>query len=112
YGKDAVVVFLNGASGDITQVDNQSSFKYPDGERWAQLVGGKVGAEALKVLLTLEPGMLVPVAVRTKVFEVKRRVPDPDRVRKCLEMVKKEPAKVGPTEWTFLHHFQALADAI
>ena len=24
YGKDAVVVFLNGASGDVTQVDNRS----------------------------------------------------------------------------------------
>ncbi len=58
YGKDAVVVFLNGASGDVTQVDNRSPYKYPDGERWAQRVGGKVGAEALKVLLTMEPGTL------------------------------------------------------
>src|SRR5438270_4985313 len=111
YGKDAVVVFLNGASGDITQVDNQSPFKYPDGERWAQLVGGKVGAEALKVLLTMEPGTLVPVVARTKRFEVKRRVPDADRVRKCLEMVQKEPAKVGPTEWTFAKEI-VLLDAI
>ncbi len=111
YGKDAVVVFLNGASGDITQVDNQSPYKYPDGERWAQLVGGKVGAEALKVLLTMEPGTLVPVAARTKGFEVKRRVPDPDRVRKCLEMVQKEPAKVGPTEWTFAKEI-VLLDAL
>src|SRR5207245_11668191 len=49
YGTDTVVVFLNGASGDVTQVNNQSPYKYPDGERWAQLVGGKVGSEALKV---------------------------------------------------------------
>ncbi len=48
YGKDAVVVFLNGASGDVTQVDNQSPYKYPDGERWAQLVGGKVGRRRSK----------------------------------------------------------------
>src|SRR5262249_33928040 len=111
YGKDAVVVFLNGASGDITQVDNQSPYRHPDGERWAQIVGGKVGAEALKVLLTMEPGTLVPVEVRTKVFEIRRRVPDPDRVRKSLDMVQKEPAKVGVTEWTFAKEI-VLLDAI
>jgi len=101
YGKDAVVVFLNGASGDITQVDNQSPYKYPDGDRWAQLVGGKVGAEALKVLLTMEPGALVPVEARSKGMQIKRRVPSPERVKECLDMVEKDPAKVGPTEWTF-----------
>jgi hypothetical protein len=101
YGKDAVVVFLNGASGDITQVDNQSPYKYPDGERWAQLVGGKVGAEALKVLLTMEPGTLVPVGARTKVLQIKRRAPSAERVKACLEMVQKEPPKGDTTEWTF-----------
>jgi hypothetical protein len=101
YGKDAVVVFLNGASGDITQVDNQSPFKNPDGERWAQLVGGKVGAEALKVLLTMEPGTLAPVEARTKVLPIKRRVPAPERVRQCLELVQKPPAPGAQTEWTF-----------
>ena len=60
YGKDCVVVFLAGASGDVTQVDNRSPYQYPDGDRWAQIVGGKVGAEALKVLLTMEPGTLGP----------------------------------------------------
>jgi neutral ceramidase len=101
YGKDAVVVFLNGASGDVTQVDNQSPSKNPDGERWAQLVGGKVGAEALKVLLTMEPGALVPVESRTKLLQIRRRVPSPERVQECLAMVQKPPAKERQTEWTF-----------
>ncbi|OAI53908.1 hypothetical protein AYO44_15625 [Planctomycetaceae bacterium SCGC AG-212-F19] len=101
YGKDAVVVFLNGASGDITQVDNQSAVKHPTGDRWAQLVGGKVGAEALKVLLTMEPGVLVPVAAKANVLAIKRRPPAPERVKQCLDLVQQEPAKVGQTEWTF-----------
>ncbi len=103
YGKDAVVVFLNGASADITQVDNQSPFKNPDGERWAQIVGGKVGAEALKVLLTMETGPLVPVASRTKMLTIKRRVPDPDKVKQSLAIVEKEPGKgtQAQTEWIF-----------
>ena len=101
YGKDAVVVFLNGASGDVTQVDNQSPYKYPTGERWAQLVGGKVGAEALKVLLTMEPGVLTPVAARAKLLKIKRRHPSPERVKESLELVRQNPAKVDRTEWTF-----------
>jgi hypothetical protein len=101
YGKDSVVVFLPGASGDVTQVDNQSPYKNPSGEHWAQIVGGKVGAEALKVLLTMEPGTLTPVAARSKVWEIPRRVPAPDRVKACLELVERDRSKVDPTEWTF-----------
>jgi hypothetical protein len=101
YGKDAVVVFLNGASGDITQVDNQSPYRNPDGEHFAQIVGGKVGAEALKVLLTIEPGVLVPVAAQTKSMTIKKRVPAAERVKASLEMVEKDPMKVDRTEWTF-----------
>src|SRR6185437_1248678 len=101
YGKEAVVVFLNGASGDVTQVDNQSPYKYPNGERWAQLVGGRIGAEALRVLLAMETGALVPVEARTKLLPIRRRVPAPERVKQCLELVQKEPARGAQTEWTF-----------
>lgn len=101
FGKETVVVFLNGASGDVTQVDNQSPVRFPDGDRWAQQVGGKVGAEAVKVLLTMEPGVLVPVDARDKVLKIKRRPPSPERVKACLELVQQDPAKVGHTEWTF-----------
>lgn len=111
YGKDTVVVFLAGASGDITQVDNQSPYPYPGGERWAQIVGGKVGAEALKVLLTMEPGQPTPVDARSKVWEIKRRPPSPERVRKSLEIVQRPQAKVDPTEWTFAKEI-VLLDAL
>jgi neutral ceramidase len=103
YGKEAVVVFLNGASADITQVDNQSPFKNPDGDRSAQIVGGKVGAEALKVLLTMETGPLVPVVSRTKMLTIKRRAPDPEKVKQSLALVEKGPGKGAQalTDWTF-----------
>jgi len=101
YGKDAVVVFVAGASGDVTQVDNRSEFVNPTGDRWAQLVGGKVGAEALKVLLTMEPGTLAPVASASKVWMVPRRAPDPGRVKGARATVEGDRKKVDPAEWTF-----------
>jgi hypothetical protein len=101
YGPQCVVVFLAGASGDVTQVDNRSPYVNPAGERWAQLVGGKVGAEALKVLLSMEPGTLTPVAARTRVWSISRRVPDPERVARSLELVQQDRSNVDTTEWTF-----------
>lgn len=101
YGKNSVVVFLGGACGDITQVNNQSPYVQPTAERWAQIVGGRVGAEALKVLLSMEPGALVPVAARTQVWNIPRRVPDPARVKHCLEIVQSDRSKVDATEMTF-----------
>jgi len=82
-------------------VDNQSPYVYPTGDRWAQRVGGKVGAEALKVLLELEPGVLTPVAARTKLWEIKRRVPDPERVKASLALVEGDKKGVDATELTF-----------
>jgi neutral ceramidase len=101
YGKGCVVVFLAGASGDITQVDNRSPSKYPDGDRWAQIVGGKVGAEALKVLLTMEPGTPAPVDARVKTWEIRRRPPSPARVEAALAIVEGDRKKVDPSDWTF-----------
>jgi hypothetical protein len=101
FGKDCVVVFLAGASGDITQVDNRSEFQHPGGERWAQLVGGRVGAEAVKTLLSMQPGNLRPVAALTKVWNIPRRVPHPERVRRAMELMQRDKSAIDSTEWTF-----------
>ena len=53
-GTDAGVVFLNGACGDVTQVDNRSPRKAEFGEAWSRRVGRTVGAEVLKVLARME----------------------------------------------------------
>lgn len=98
---DCVVVFTAGAAGDVTQVDNLSPYRRRGAEQWARFVGGRVGAEAVKVLLTMEPGTLAPVDARTKVFNIKRRVPNPERVKRCYELAKQDPKEVGSTEWTF-----------
>lgn len=110
-GTNCVVVFLQGASGDVTQVNNRNPQVNPAGEDWARLVGGRVGAEAVKVLLSMPRGELVPVDFRVKTLEMTRRVPAPERVKQCLELVRQPADKVGHTEWTFAKEI-VLLDAL
>ena len=112
FGSDTVVVFLNGASGDVTQVDNQSPFVMRRGEAMARFVGARVGAEAVKVLVSMEPGQLVPVAAEQKVLKIPRRIPDPKRIERCEEIVQKDPKTVGATDWTFAKEIVMLSERI
>lgn len=108
-GDDTVVVFLNGASGDITQVDNLSKYANRDAERWSQFVGGRIGAEALKVLLTMAHGDLTPVDYQVKMLSIKRRVPHPERVAHSLKAAQKNPDKPGLNEWIWAKEIVLLA---
>ena len=95
------VVFLQGACGDITQVDNLSPYQRPAPEEWSRLVGGRVGAEAVKVILAMPKTTDAKLDAKQKVFPIKRRVPSPERVQKCLEIVQ-GPKPVGDTtDWMF-----------
>ncbi|HKX00218.1 MAG TPA: hypothetical protein VJN43_20935 [Bryobacteraceae bacterium] len=109
---DVPVVFLQGACGDITQVDNLSPYAYPDGEHWAQFVGGRVGAEAVKTLLSITPAPLDPLAARSTVMSIKRRPPSPVHVKRAYEIVAQDPKQAGLTEWTFAKETVLLSDLI
>ena len=101
FGDRVVVVFLAGANGDITQVDNLSPYVNPGREEWARLVGGRVGAEAVKVLTSMHTGPMGPVDYDLEVLKISRRVPNPERLKRSIELVKQGPEKAGRTEWTF-----------
>ena len=103
-GEQAVVVFLPGAAGDVTQVDNRSPYAIKQfGEEASRLVGGRIGAEALKVLLSMSVGRgsLAPLGAETEVLAFKRRIPRPERVASAMEMVKADVTPAKATEWTF-----------
>ena len=110
-GTKATVVFLAGAAGDVTQVDNLSSYSHPGAEDWARLVGGRVGAEALKVLLSMRPATLGPVDAHSRLLQIPRRRPSPQRLRQCQEIVQKDPKQVDATQWTFAKEI-VLLDAL
>ncbi|MCG6157796.1 hypothetical protein [Rubinisphaera margarita] len=101
FGEDVVVVFLAGASGDVTQVDNLTKTVPKSGEASSALVGGRIGAEAVKVILGLTPGTDCPIDGRQEVLKIPRREPRPQNLEQAKALVKQSPSDVGATEWTF-----------
>jgi hypothetical protein len=101
-GAEVPVVFLQGAAGNVTQVDNLSPYKYPRNTAWAEFVGGRVGAEAVKTLLTVIPGAMGPLDSRSTVLRIPRRAPSPEHVRAAYEIVKRgKPEKGSIADWVF-----------
>jgi len=105
------ILFLAGASGDVTQVDNLSPYVRPDQKIWRQIVGGRIGAEAVKVLLSAPRGAEAAVAARQKTWKIARRVPAPERVARAREIVAAGKPARDLTEWTFARE-TVLLDAI
>jgi len=69
-GRDVGVVFLNGACGDVTQVDNRNPRPPEFGEAWARRIGMTLGAEALKVIARMEYSADVPLAVTAESLDL------------------------------------------
>jgi neutral ceramidase len=97
----APVVFMQGACGDVTQVDNLSPYQRPKPVEWSQFVGGRVGAEAIRVLLSAPKTSSAEVDSRQETLKIKRRVPSPKRVAQSLEIVNQPRPKSDTTDWIF-----------
>jgi hypothetical protein len=100
-GTDVIVLFLNGACGDITPVDTLSRYTGQTGERWARQVGGRIGAEAVKALLDPDAGELRPVASRSRILRIPRRKPSPVRAERAREIVQREMTEEESAKWFF-----------
>jgi hypothetical protein len=92
------VVFLNGACGDVTQVNNLSLQERESGPKWSRRVGQKVGAEALKVLCMAEPTALTPLAAKQAFVKIKAREVPEDRFEEALAYLKSQPEE-GWDKW-------------
>ena len=83
-GPEAVVVFVNGACGDVTQVDNRSREASDFGERAARIVGCSVAAEAIKVLARARPSPRGdgdwPLSAASQTLGLEVRVPHPHKL--------------------------------
>jgi neutral ceramidase len=96
---EATVVFLNGACGDVTQVNNLSMQDGEFGEKWAARIGRKVGAEVVKVLADAEPGPAAPVAATLTRFPIHTREVSAERFQRALDRVRSDAPR--DVEWIF-----------
>ncbi|HEY2572993.1 MAG TPA: hypothetical protein VGH65_02955 [Verrucomicrobiaceae bacterium] len=97
----APVVFLQGACGDITQVDNLDPYQRPAPEEWSQRVGGRVGAEAVKVILMMAKTNEAALDAKQKLIKIKRRVPGEEHLKSSLALVQQPKPKGDTTDWMF-----------
>src|SRR5436190_14827528 len=78
YGENTQVVFLNGACGDLTQVDNQSTAR-EFGPEHAAMMGSKLAAEAVRTINRMSWIKTLSTASATETVPVKIRLePDAD----------------------------------
>ncbi|HOF39202.1 MAG TPA: hypothetical protein PLD73_03950, partial [Candidatus Hydrogenedentes bacterium] len=90
-GSDIGVVFLNGACGDVTQVDNRSPRTGEFGEGSARRAGMSVGAAALGVLAKMEFTPDAPLGVTSETLALPiRDLGDSDE-----ELVRREAPGIG-----------------
>ncbi|HET8547555.1 MAG TPA: hypothetical protein VFL57_06120, partial [Bryobacteraceae bacterium] len=108
-GPQVGVVFLQGFCGDVTQVDNRNPYRQPTGTEYAELVGGRVGAEAARVLLKTHAGSAAPVAASARVMQIARRRPSSERLQRAREIVQRDRRSTDATEWTFAKETVMLA---
>ena len=87
YGKEVGAVYLNGASGDVTQIDNMSLRK-DTGKAVAIKVGRALGGEAIKLLAKADKGEVKTLRVINNHVRVKHRIPDPEFLPMAYEMIK------------------------
>ena len=96
--EDAVVVFGNGACGDVTQVDNrrQDTSVSEFGEEWGRFVGNSIAGEAIKVLSQVDVVDDSAIGADSTLVDLRPRELDAARVAEARAVVA---ARTGD-KWT------------
>ena len=110
-GSEVVVLFLNGACGDITPVDTMGRYQNQIGEKWARRAGARVGAAAINALLDAVPGTLAPVSTRVRQLGIPRRPPSPEKLEQARRLLMNGAAQEQTVEWYFARE-TVLLDAL
>lgn len=112
-GEQAHVVYLNGACGDVTQVAQLIPREAEVGEKWARRVGGRIGAEALKVIFGLDFDVYstgaLPLAALSKVLKLPTRKVPPQMLERAKQLL--ESGESWDTERVYARELVLLDEA-
>jgi hypothetical protein len=111
-GAEVVVVFMQGCCGDVTQVDNLSPNVREFGEPSARFVGGRVGLEAVKALISMQPGKMAPLDTRQTVLQIPYRVPSAEHVARANAIVGGQVPNATPTDLRFARSLLSHAERL
>lgn len=98
-GKKAVTVFLNGASGDVTQIDNLS-YDVSFGSELAFKMGTRIGAEVVKILNEREPRQYNTIDIQWETLKISRRPLSAETISRNREILKTNIPEADP-QWIF-----------
>jgi hypothetical protein len=98
YGPDFGIVFLNGACGDVTQVDNLSARPLELGPYWCERTGRTVGSGALQVLARMDYFREAGIARATTRISARVRSSQPEEVRTARALLAKRPVSATEVE--------------
>jgi len=90
YGHDIGVVYLNGASGDVTQIDNLS-LRRDSGKDIAIKLGRVIGAKTIEILATADRGACSTLRCLSKQLPLKRNVHNilsEEEIAECWDIVR------------------------
>lgn len=90
YGPETGVVYINGASGDVTQIDNLS-LKQDKGRAIAVKLGRTVGARAVEILATADHGEVNTLRYLTSNLILTRNLPSQEYLKEAWDIVHKDP---------------------
>ncbi|MGI6458735.1 MAG: hypothetical protein ACOX5J_01345 [Candidatus Hydrogenedentales bacterium] len=103
YGENFGVVYLNGACGDVTQVDNQSPRPAEFGEYWCKRTGRAVGAAALQALARMDYFSQASVDASSRSLLAPIRVATPQQVRAARERLRTHALDPQDIETIYAH---------
>jgi hypothetical protein len=98
YGQDFGVVYLNGACGDVTQMDNRSPRPGEFGEYWCERTGRVVGGGALQALARLDYFSKAAVDRRTVKMRARIRKSSAEAVRAARSLLRENKVTADNVE--------------
>jgi hypothetical protein len=109
YGPDFGVVYLNGACGDITQVDNRNPRPLELGPYWCERTGRVVAGGALQALSRVDYCARATVDRQTAHVRATIRSSTPAEQRAARALLRKKAVTADDVETIYAHELLAVA---